>query len=150
MPARFASGELWGNLMSDCPLGVRTPLSASTVRTGQNLPAPGGTTTDRPASNAPRARHDSGIVLRISDEARRALQHLSRLLVGQMSLKDAQRALRTSMSQEALERCGSRRAAATMLGIDRRYVQRLAHESDLCDSDYPADEAGPAQQEPTP
>jgi hypothetical protein len=71
--------------------------------------------------------------LRISDEALKALQHLSRLLVGQMSLKDAQRALRTSMSQEALVRCGSRRAAAAMLGIDRRYVQRLACESSLFD-----------------
>jgi len=106
--------------------------------------------TDRPASNTPRQRHDSGIVLRISDEALRALQHLSRLLVGQMNLKDAQRALRTSMSQEALARCGSRRAAAMMLGIDRRYVQRLAHESDLCDLDLPSDEAGPVQHKYIP
>jgi hypothetical protein len=73
--------------------------------------------------------------LRISDEALKALHHLSRLLVGQMSLKDAQRALRTSMSQEALVRCGSRRAAAAMLGIDRRYVQRLACESSFLDED---------------
>jgi len=75
------------------------------------------------------------ITLRISDEALQALRHLSRLLVGQMSLKDAQRALRTTMSQEALARCGSRRAAAVMLGIDRRYVQRLACESALGDAE---------------
>lgn len=98
--------------------------------------------TDQPVSKAPRERQQSGIVLRISDESLCALQHLSRLLVGQMNLKDAQRALRTSMSQEALARCGSRRAAATMLGIDRRYVQRLAHESDLCDLDLSEDETG--------
>jgi hypothetical protein len=83
-----------------------------------------------------RERRDSSIVLRISDEARRTLHELSRLLVGHMSLKDAQRALRTSMSQEALARCnGSRRAAAALLGVDRRYVQRLASESDLASLD---------------
>jgi hypothetical protein len=73
--------------------------------------------------------------LRMSNEALQVIRHLSRLLVGQMSLKDAQRALRTTMSQEALLRCGSRRAAAAMLGVDRRYVQRLACESSLCDED---------------
>ena len=89
-----------------------------------------------------RERRDSSIVLRISDDARRSLLELSRLLIGHMSLKDAQRALRTSMSQEALARCkGSRRAAATMLGVDRRYVQRLAHESDLADEEDLAHQA---------
>lgn len=83
--------------------------------------------------------------VRISDEAMKALQHLSRLLVGQMNLKDAQRALRTSMSQEALARCGSRRAAAAMLGIDRRYVQRLACDSDLCPEAEPEDHGTPAR-----
>ena len=73
----------------------------------------------------------------MSNEAKLALDELSRALVGQMSLKEAQRALRTSMSQEALARCnGSRRAAAVMLGIDRRYVQRLA-----CIGDNHFDEA---------
>lgn len=76
-----------------------------------------------------RVRRDSGVVSRLSDDARHALHELSRALVGQMNLKDAQRALRTSMSQEALARCnGSRRAAADILGVDRRYVQRLADE----------------------
>lgn len=78
-----------------------------------------------------RERRDSGVISRLSDEAKLALDELSRALVGQISLKEAQRALRTSMSQEALARCnGSRRAAAVMLGIDRRYVQRLACISD--------------------
>lgn len=95
--------------------------------------------TDQPV----RERRDSSIVLRISDDARRTLSELSRLLVGHMSLKDAQRALRTAMSQEALARCnGSRRAAAALLGVDRRYVQRLASESDLCDLEEEPDRTG--------
>jgi DNA-binding NtrC family response regulator len=88
--------------------------------------------SDRPTEAPPHARRDSAIILRISSEALLALQELSQLLVGQMSLQDAQRALRKAMSQEALERCdGSRRAAAALLDIDRRYVQRLANESNL-------------------
>jgi len=91
--------------------------------------------SDRPAET-PRARRDSTVVLRINSEAQLALQELSQLLVGQMSLQDAQRALRKALSQEALDRCnGSRRAAAALLGIDRRYVQRLANGSDLSEVD---------------
>jgi DNA-binding NtrC family response regulator len=81
-----------------------------------------------------RVRRDSGVASRLSVDARQALSALSRTLVGQMNLKDAQRALRTSMSQEALARCnGSRRAAAAVLGVDRRYVQRLADEGHTSD-----------------
>ena len=88
--------------------------------------------SDSPPETPPRARRDSSIILRVSGEAQLSLTELSRLLVGQMSLQDAQRALRKAMSQEALERCaGSRRAAAALLDIDRRYVQRLANENDL-------------------
>jgi hypothetical protein len=77
-----------------------------------------------------------GVVLHVDEDGRLALAELSRLLIGQLDLKDAQRALRKSMSQEALARCnGSRRAAAALLGIDRRYVQRLANEGDLCEPD---------------
>jgi hypothetical protein len=83
-----------------------------------------------------RVRRESGVVSRLSDDARQVLHELSRALVGQMNLKDAQRALRTSMSQEALARCsGSRRAAAALLGVDRRYVQRLADEGSPPDLD---------------
>jgi DNA-binding NtrC family response regulator len=54
-------------------------------------------------------------------------RRLARLLVGRVGLKEAQELLRGSMNTEALERTrGSRRAAATLLGVDRRYVQRLA------------------------
>jgi hypothetical protein len=74
--------------------------------------------------------------LRVDEHGRLALAELSRLLIGQLDIKDAQRALRKCMSQEALARCnGSRRAAAVLLGIDRRYVQRLAHEGDFCEPD---------------
>lgn len=61
----------------------------------------------------------------LSDELRR----LARILVGRVSLTSALRYLRAEMSSEALARTkGSRRAAAFMLGVDRRYVQRLAQE----------------------
>jgi DNA-binding response OmpR family regulator len=54
-------------------------------------------------------------------------QRLARLLVGRVGMKEAQEALRGSMSSEALERTGgSRRAAASLLRVDRRYVQRMA------------------------
>lgn len=73
-----------------------------------------------------------GVIADVDETGRLALAELSRLLLGQLDLKDAQRALRKYMSQEALTRCnGSRRAAAALLGIDRRYVQRLANEGDL-------------------
>jgi hypothetical protein len=85
-----------------------------------------------------RERKQSGVIPRLSDEAKLALDELSRSLVGQMTLKDAQRVLRACMSQEAIARCnGSRRAAATLLGIDRRYVQRLLGRTD-CDTDLDA------------
>lgn len=62
-------------------------------------------------------------------ERTRAMESLSSMLLGHVDLKGAQRALRITMSELALERCGgSRRAAAALLGVDRRYVQRLAHE----------------------
>lgn len=50
-------------------------------------------------------------------------------LVGRLGLKEAIYHLRGAMNFEALERSrGSRRAAANLLGVDRRYVQRLAEE----------------------
>jgi CheY-like chemotaxis protein len=50
-------------------------------------------------------------------------------MVGRVGLQDAQRSLRTTMLREALRRTGSsRRAAAQLLGIDRRCVQRMISE----------------------
>jgi hypothetical protein len=56
-------------------------------------------------------------------------KRFARELVGRLGLKEAIYHLRGSMNFEALERSrGSRRAAANLLGVDRRYVQRLADE----------------------
>lgn len=61
-----------------------------------------------------------------SRDVRLSLTSLTRSLVGRVSMKDAQRVLRHSMSQLALRRTGgSRHAAAALLGVDRRYVQKL-------------------------
>jgi hypothetical protein len=55
---------------------------------------------------------------------------LARELVGRVSLKQATRILRSAMGSEALTRTrGSRRAAAFLLGVDRRYVQRIARDA---------------------
>jgi DNA-binding NtrC family response regulator len=60
------------------------------------------------------------------NDAPAACRRLARLLVGRVGLKEAQEQLRGSMNFEALERTGgSRRAAAHLLGVDRRYVQRM-------------------------
>jgi DNA-binding NtrC family response regulator len=66
----------------------------------------------------------------LSQEDGEALcKRLARELVGQIGLKEAIYHLRGAMTCEALERSrGSRRAAARVLGVDRRYVQRLADE----------------------
>lgn len=75
-------------------------------------------------------------VQNVDEHGRLALAVASRLLIGQLGIKDAQRALRKYMSEEALARCnGSRRAAAALLGVDRRYVQRLASEPHPCELD---------------
>jgi hypothetical protein len=56
-------------------------------------------------------------------------KRFARELVGRLGMKEAIYHLRGSMNFEALERSrGSRRAAASLLGVDRRYVQRLADE----------------------
>jgi len=56
-------------------------------------------------------------------------KRVARELVGRLGLKEAIYHLRGTMNFEALERSrGSRRAAANLLGVDRRYVQRLADE----------------------
>ena len=62
----------------------------------------------------------------LCSDAPAACRRLARLLVGRVGLKEAQEQLRGSMNFEALERTGgSRRAAAHLLGVDRRYVQRM-------------------------
>jgi DNA-binding NtrC family response regulator len=53
----------------------------------------------------------------------------ARLEVGLRDMKEAQRVLRLSMCAEALRQSGgSRRAAARVLGVDRRAVQKIAEE----------------------
>ena len=60
-----------------------------------------------------------------------AILELARHLVGSIDMVKAQRLLRMAMHGEALKRTrGSRRAAAKLLGVDRRYVQRLAETAD--------------------
>jgi hypothetical protein len=50
----------------------------------------------------------------------------ARELVGRVGLKQAQKRLRSAMFRVALDRVsGNRRAAARMLGVDRRYVLKL-------------------------
>ncbi len=57
------------------------------------------------------------------------LKHAARHEVGGRNLKQAQRVVRLTMCEEALARAGgSRRAAARMLGVDRRAVQKIARE----------------------
>jgi DNA-binding NtrC family response regulator len=58
-------------------------------------------------------------------------RRMARLLVGRIGLKEAQLCLRGTMHVEALVRTGgSRRAAANLLQVDRRYVQRMAEDHD--------------------
>jgi hypothetical protein len=59
---------------------------------------------------------------------RPSLESVARELVGRVGLKQAVAQLRACMHVEALARTrGSRRAAAALLKVDRRYVQRLAN-----------------------
>ncbi len=59
----------------------------------------------------------------------RLCRRMARLLVGRLGLKEAIGTLRGTMNTEALRRTGlSRRAAAKMLDVDRRYVQRMVEE----------------------
>lgn len=59
----------------------------------------------------------------------RRLVHIAGLEVGLRDMKEAQRVLRLSMCAEALRQSGgSRRAAARVLGVDRRAVQKIAEE----------------------
>jgi DNA-binding response OmpR family regulator len=56
-------------------------------------------------------------------------RRVARQLVGRIGLKEAQECLRGTMHLEALTRTGgSRRAAAHLLRVHRRYVQRLVDE----------------------
>lgn len=54
------------------------------------------------------------------------LVEAARAEVGRRDLKEAQRVVRLTMCAEAIARCGgSRRAAARLLGVDRRAVQKV-------------------------
>ena len=55
------------------------------------------------------------------------IERLGSWMVGRMGVKDAVRALRVAMHAEALARVrGNRKAAAKLLGVDRRLVQALS------------------------
>jgi DNA-binding NtrC family response regulator len=57
------------------------------------------------------------------------LIHAAKVEVGVRDLKQSQRVVRLSMCEEALSRThGSRRAAARLLGVDRRAVQKIAED----------------------
>jgi DNA-binding NtrC family response regulator len=75
------------------------------------------------------------------------LIHAAKVEVGLRDLKQAQRVVRLSMCQEALTRAnGSRRAAARLLGVDRRAVQKIAVELARVAS-VPASPAAPSTPE---
>jgi DNA-binding NtrC family response regulator len=58
--------------------------------------------------------------------SRNRLEHAVRAAVGTTGMKDVQRMVRFTMCAEALDRVrGSRRAAARLLGVDRRAIQKL-------------------------
>jgi DNA-binding NtrC family response regulator len=79
--------------------------------------------------------------LRSLSEPSDLLIHAARVEVGTRDLKQAQRVVRLSMCQEALDRAGgSRRAAARLLGVDRRAVQKIAVE--LAERERATDDAG--------
>lgn len=68
-------------------------------------------------------------VAEASEDGEALCKRVARQLVGALGLKEAIYHLRGAMNEEALDRSrGSRRAAASLLGVDRRYVQRLAEE----------------------
>lgn len=70
-------------------------------------------------------------------------RRMARLLVGRLGLKAAISTLRGTMNTEALRRTGSsRRAAARVLEVDRRYVQRMVEEYGDPASDESDDDAG--------
>jgi hypothetical protein len=62
-------------------------------------------------------------------EVQRQLDAAVAVFLGRVGLVAAQRELRRLMSHAALTRSGgSRRAASQLLGVDRRYVQKLIAE----------------------
>lgn len=67
---------------------------------------------------------DSGC--RVDAAEQRELRRIAKLLVGSVGLREAVALLRGAMLEEALERGkGSRHAAARLLGVNRRAIQRL-------------------------
>jgi len=70
---------------------------------------------------------DEGIHSEWLELARGALVVAARRSVGSVNVVDAQRLVRCAMFAAALERTsGNRHAAARLLGVDRRYVTRMA------------------------
>ncbi len=75
---------------------------------------------------------DAPVECRTASTARE-FEAMARMLVGQLSLREAQELVRSVMYAQALFASGgSRRRAAKLLGVDRRCVQRVAAQaSDL-------------------
>lgn len=62
------------------------------------------------------------------------IDHVARKLVGCIGMSEAQLQVRKAMCEEAITRTnGSRRAAARLLRIDRRYVQHLVSADGPCE-----------------
>jgi DNA replication protein DnaC len=87
--------------------------------------------TQDAAPCAPAEAHDASAAQAVGDAQAMDVMftQLARAAVGHFGLKEALHNLRRTMSTEALQRCsGSRRGAAHLLQVDRRYVQRMAED----------------------
>lgn len=133
--------EQWGELLGNqdagdaimerlLEAGAHIELGGPSMRTRRHTETEN--EAQPPAAPAP---EDTQPMIRLSslqapltpEEGEALCKRVARELVGQIGLKEAIYHLRGTMNFEALERSrGSRRAAANLLGVDRRYVQRLA------------------------
>jgi DNA replication protein DnaC len=108
------------------PAGVALPLEPAPVRGAASAPL------QLAGFSAPQHAEDG----------EEMCKRVARELVGRLGLKEAVYHLRGTMNSEALERSkGSRRAAANLLGVDRRYVQRLVDEYDQVECPQDLDDA---------
>lgn len=134
-------GELLGNQDAGEAIATRLLEGGTHVElSGPSMRARRYTETALEADVEPQPRRDpdetqpmirmSELQLAVMPEDGEALcKRFARELVGRLGLKEAIYHLRGTMNFEALERSrGSRRAAANLLGVDRRYVQRVADE----------------------
>ncbi len=138
--------EQWGELLGDQDIadaivgrllerGTHIALGGASLRT----PRSDGAVQAEPVQRAPAlpVAEPARPLLRLAtlgatttpEDGEELCKRFARQIVGRLGLKEAIYHLRGAMSFEALERTrGSRRAAANLLGVDRRYVQRLVEE----------------------